>query len=230
MLSHPPLTRCIGNIHGVLASLKRHLNNSYLSISLAYKLQSAFIIASQPAGALPLGTLPKHICQPNCVTIYCSSCVGACCCWIKALPSCPISSYTPGYPVSQRPLSTHSLALINYILSTHTHTHTHCPHTHTPPPHTHTQYNLANERALEADRACVSMETTNTQQQLHISQLDLELSKFKGHETEADSLRDHIMDMEEQLARLHTEVSHMTVMWFLYNFMVLAYLVLKLLH
>ncbi len=52
------------------------------------------------------------------------------------------------------------------------------------------------------------METTNAQQQLHMSQLDLELSKFKDRD---DSLRDHIMDIEEQLARLHTEVSHMTV-------------------
>lgn len=75
-----------------------------------------------------------------------------------------------------------------------------------------TQFELANARAMEADRSCVSLETTNDQQQLHISQLELELSGIKGRESEAAGLKDQIIDLDEQLSRLHTEVSdcHMT--------------------
>ncbi len=59
---------------------------------------------------------------------------------------------------------------------------------------------------MEADRSCVSLETTNTQQQLHISQLELELSGVKGREAEVPGLKDQIIDLDEQLTRLQTEV------------------------
>ena len=81
--------------------------------------------------------------------------------------------------------------------SVHTRTHTHA----------RTQHDAANTKAMEADRACVALETANAQQQILISQMELDITEFKGQAEDAEGLRDQLADLDEQLARLHTEVN-----------------------
>ena len=51
------------------------------------------------------------------------------------------------------------------------------------------------------------METANAEQDIVLSQLEQELERVKGHEAEADELRELVTDLEEQLAKLNTEVN-----------------------
>ena len=74
------------------------------------------------------------------------------------------------------------------------------------PPHTHTQYDTTRKHMLELERSHGDLETANAQRRVTISQLEQRLEDREMNSGLVDELREQVDALEEQLARVQTQV------------------------
>ena len=73
-----------------------------------------------------------------------------------------------------------------------------------PPPHT--QFDATRKHMLELERSHSDLETVNAQRRVTISQLEQQLEDREMNSGLVNELREQIDSLEEQLARLQTQV------------------------